>query len=71
MSNVHHPSHYNQGGIECLDAMISAFGKEAVSTFCLLNAFKYLWRMNHKNGEEDMAKALWYLNKRTELMETD
>lgn len=66
-SSVDHPSHYNQGGIECIDAMLSAYGKEAVSVFCLLNAFKYLWRMEHKNGTEDLEKAIWYLKKRLEL----
>ena len=68
---VSHPSHYNQGGIECIDAMVAAFGKEAVGVFCLLNAFKYLWRTEHKNGKEDLNKAMWYLNKRLELMSSD
>lgn len=65
--NVNHPSHYTQGGIECIDAMVAAFGKEAVSNFCLCNAFKYIWRAKHKNGEEDIDKALWYLDKYKEL----
>jgi hypothetical protein len=64
---VNHPSHYNQGGIECIDAMIAAFGKEATATFCHLNAFKYLWRSEHKNGVEDIDKAIWYLTKYKEL----
>lgn len=65
--NVNHPSHYTQGGIECIDAMIAAFDKEVVSNFCLCNAFKYIWRTKHKNGEEDIDKALWYLDKYKEL----
>ena len=64
---VSHPSHYNQGGIECLDAMQAAYGKEATATFCLTNAFKYLWRTEHKNGLQDIDKAIWYLNKYKEL----
>lgn len=64
---VNHPHHYNQGDIECIDAMVAAYGKEAVSIFCLLNSFKYLWRMEHKNGKEDLDKAIWYLKKRQEL----
>jgi hypothetical protein len=64
---VSHPSHYTQGGIECIDAMESAFGKEAVENFCLCNAFKYVWRNKHKNGLEDIDKAIWYLNKFKEL----
>lgn len=66
-NQVDHPSHYNQGGIECIDAMESAFGKEAVKDFCLCNAFKYLWRSRNKNGLEDIQKAKWYLNKFKEL----
>ena len=61
--NVEHPSHYTQGGIECIDAMESAFGKEAVKNFCICNAFKYIWRFKSKNGIEDVDKAIWYLNK--------
>ena len=64
---VNHPSHYTQGGIECIQAMEAAFGKEAVATFCHLNAFKYLWRSEHKNGLQDIDKAVWYLNKFKEL----
>lgn len=64
---VNHPSHYNQGGIECIDAMVAAYGKEAVENFCLCNAFKYVWRNRDKNGFEDIDKAIWYLNKIKEL----
>lgn len=64
---VSHPAHYTQGGIECIDAMVAAFGKEAVANFCMCNAFKYIWRSKHKNGAEDIEKAKWYLNKHKEL----
>lgn len=67
MPTVNHPSHYNQGNIECIDAMIAAFGKEAVENFCLLNAFKYVWRSRNKNGTEDIDKAIWYLTYVKEL----
>lgn len=67
MDNVNHPSHYNQGDIECIDAMTAAFGKEAVAHFCICNTFKYIWRTEHKNGEEDIDKALWYFRKYKEL----
>lgn len=67
--NVNHPSHYTngEGGIECIDAMISAYGKEAVMCFCKCNAFKYQWRFDKKNGVEDIKKAQWYQNKYIEL----
>lgn len=66
-NKVDHPKHYNQGSIECIDAMIAAFGKETVEHFCICNAFKYLWRSEFKNGSEDIKKALWYLTKHAEL----
>ena len=68
---VNHPKHYNQGNIECIDAMVAAYGKEAVVNFCSLNAFKYVWRSRDKNGIEDIDKAIWYLNKVKELNSSD
>ena len=67
MSNVNHPGHYNQGKFECIEVMIEVFGIEAVKHFCLLNAFKYNWRTGEKNGNEDIEKGIWYLNKYLEL----
>ena len=67
MDNVNHPSHYNQGGFECIDVMVSTFGEEATEDFCLLNAFKYIWRCGSKGGIEDIKKAKWYLDKILEL----
>ena len=66
-STVEHPKHYNQGKYECIDVMVETFGKEAAKNFCLLNAFKYVWRTGEKNGVEDIKKAIWYLNKILEL----
>ena len=62
------PQHYVSTSIECIDAMIETQGVEAVKAFCVCNAFKYLWRHNSKNGDEDIKKANWYLNKAVELM---
>ena len=67
--NVEHPQHYNSGGVECIDAMQITQGKEAVKSFCICNAFKYLWRHENKNGTEDIKKALWYLKEYVELEE--
>lgn len=65
---IHSPKHYNQGSIECIDAMISAFGNDAVRDFCKLNAFKYLWRLGRKDEEEqEIGKIKWYLDKYMEL----
>lgn len=64
---VNHPYHYNYGTYECIDVMVDVFGEDAVRNFCHLNAFKYVWRANKKNGVEDLKKAIWYLNKEIEL----
>ena len=66
---VNNPPHYTQGGIECIDAMEAGLGKERVMSFCLCNAFKYIFRTQNKNGIEDVKKAIWYLNKFVSLYE--
>lgn len=65
---VNHPSHYNNGTIECIDAMIGLFGKEETKSFCKLNAFKYITRLGLKDdAKQDADKAIWYINKYKEL----
>lgn len=64
---VNNPEHYCSGNIECIDAMESAYGTEAVKNFCICNAFKYLWRFNKKNKDEDVNKMMWYINKYKDL----
>ena len=66
---VNHPSHYQGNGIECIDAMIAAFGPFEVASFCKFNAFKYIWRCLDKGKTvEDIDKAIWYLNKYKDLV---
>lgn len=64
---VNHPNHYTNGGMECIDEMVLIFGKEATANFCLLNAWKYRRRALDKNGQQDMDKSHWYINKYKEL----
>jgi NTP pyrophosphatase (non-canonical NTP hydrolase) len=59
--NVNHPNHYNiPGRKECIVEMVEKFGTEAVEIFCVLNAYKYRYRHELKNGQEDLDKAAWY-----------
>ena len=59
---VNQPPHYADSEIECIDAMVAAFGREAVATYCRIAAFKYIWRAGKKfDAEEDLKKAVWYL----------
>ena len=57
--NVNHPEHY-QGKHECIEVMRAMFGDEAVKAFCRCNSFKYRFRADKKNGDEDIRKAEWY-----------
>src|SRR5690554_558136 len=51
------PSHYRQGGVECIDVTESL-------NFCLGNAFKYVFRFRDKGRPlEDLRKARWYLDR--------
>ena len=63
---VNSPAHYNQAGIECIDA-IAAATDDGFEHYLQGNIIKYLWRYRYKNGIEDLKKAQWYLNK---LIET-
>lgn len=67
---VNHPEHYcREGAMECIDEMVLLFGKEVVKHFCLCNVYKYRYRSNQKNGEEDIKKSDWYIRKYKELSE--
>ena len=66
---INHPQRYAGGKYECIDVMTDVFGVDAVRNFCKLNAFKYLWREQQKNGIEDLKKCAWYINKFIELTE--
>jgi hypothetical protein len=60
---VNSPPHYTTSGIECIDAIRAALTPEEFRGFCKGNALKYTWREKHKGGDQDLAKAAWYLNK--------
>lgn len=64
---INHPDRYAGGKYECIEVMIDIFGVEFVRNFCVLNAFKYLWRHKQKGGTEDIKKAVWYLNEYIKL----
>jgi len=61
---VAHPPHYqSDNGIECIDAIRAALGKEQYEGYLRGACFKYLWRYDQKGGVESLKKAAWYLNK--------
>ena len=68
--NVNKPPHYNQSGIECIDAIQAATG-DGFEYYLQGNIIKYLWRYRYKNGIEDLKKAQWYLNKLIEVNDAE
>jgi len=63
---VNHPPHYNQKGIECIDA-IEAATDTGFEYYLQGNIMKYIWRYRYKDGIQDLEKASWYLNKLIEI----
>ena len=63
---VNSPKHYNESGIECIDALQAMLGS-GFDAYLQGNIAKYLWGYKYKNGVEDLQKAQWYLNKLIEV----
>ena len=60
---VNNPPHYNQTGIECIQA-ISAATDKGFKYYLQGNVMKYLWRFDYKDKPlEDLQKAKWYLDR--------
>ena len=60
---VDYPSHYNQGQIQCIDAIASMQG-DGFKYYLQGSAVKYIWRHEHKGKPiEDLDKAIWFLTK--------
>ena len=66
---VNKPKHYNQGGIECIDAIEAMLTHEEFVGYLRGNSLKYRWRFRYKNGKEDLLKAKWYENKLFKILE--
>jgi hypothetical protein len=67
--NVEKPAHYNQSGIECIQAIEASMSKDQFCGYLKGNIQKYIWRYENKNKIEDLKKAQWYLNKLIEKYE--
>ena len=66
---VNHPEHYNQGTIECIDAIEAMLSHEEFVGYLRGNSLKYRWRFRYKNGIEDLRKAEWYEKKLLKVLE--
>lgn len=69
--NINRPKHYCTDSMECIDVMIATQGIEAVKSFCVCNALKYIYRHKNKGGDKDLRKAEWYLKKYFDLVNDD
>lgn len=59
---VNHPPHYTQGRIECIDYLRDKLTQDEFRGYCKGNVIKYVTRERLKNGDEDLKKAMVYLN---------
>lgn len=69
---VNHPSHYCKAGRkECIVEMEEKYGIPATVGFCLMNAYKYLYRAGDKadnSYKQDHRKAEWYFGYANKLL---
>ena len=66
VDNINHPAHYTFGSIEVIDAI-----EGLLLPYHLGNALKYIARAGRKDPaktEEDLRKAIWYINRYIEFL---
>lgn len=65
MAEVNHPSYYNTGSVECIEAIKSVTTEmnNGYLAFLTGQVIKYIWRWYNKNGIEDLEKCTWYLDR--------
>ena len=64
---VNSPPHYNDGKVECIEAIEAAMSGQAFEGYLKGNVLKYIWRYEKKGGTQDLEKAKWYLAKLSEV----
>ena len=69
---VNRASHYNQGGIECIDALEASMSPIEYAGLLKGQVFKYIWRYRHKGkATEDLKKAFYYLERLIRITERE
>lgn len=69
--NVNNPSHYThaENGIEAIDAIRAALGRDGFIAFLRGQVIRYQWRIGHKGpAAEDAGKARWYAARLEEVL---
>lgn len=77
---VNSPGHYQdhdgrgpeEGGVECVDAIRSALGRDGLVAYLRGSLISQTWRLTRKDdgkgGAQDAAKAAWYATKLAEIL---
>ena len=60
---VNHPHHYNKTNRECIDVIQDSLTKDEFIGYLKGTIIKYTYRYPDKNGQEDLEKAVWFINK--------
>lgn len=68
---VNKAKHYNMKSIEVIDYIEDTMTPEMFEGFCIGNVLKYVSRYKHKNKEEDLKKAEYYLKKAITFIEKE
>lgn len=69
---VNHASHYNDGAIECIDALEASMRPLEYAGFLKGQVFKYIWRYRLKGKpSEDLKKARYYLDRLIQITEKE
>jgi len=67
---VNHPSHYTDGGIECIEAIEAQLTLEEFQGYLRACCVKYLWRYKLKGKPlQDLEKCRWYLERLMQTLE--
>ena len=68
---INNPPHYNQGAVECIDAIQSALTEDEFRGYLKGNIIKYAWRERQKGGASSVKKLIWYANKLVAFLSGD
>ena len=68
--DVNHPVHYNNGKVECIEAIEAMLSETEFEGYVRGNVIKYVWRFKYKDGVKDLKKAKWYLERLIAALDT-
>jgi hypothetical protein len=70
IDTVNKPTHYNNGKVECIEAIDASMSDIEFRGYLKGNVLKYVWRYLYKGKPlEDLKKARWYLDRLIESYE--